>query len=130
MPDPSTLYLDHVSTASHHRAPSPASDTERDTAMTFNMLPRRYTPESLIADSRQARRSVANVLATVPASPGDRRKLGEFMRAHPGQAARPGRRAHRPAGGHALLELADAMEGKPVAAQGPLDGSPASGERG
>ena len=49
------------------------------------LLPRRYTPESLTADSRQARRSVANVLATIPAAPGDRRKLGQFMRAHPGK---------------------------------------------
>jgi hypothetical protein len=73
---------------------------------------------------------VADVLATVPALPGDRRKLGEFMRAHPGQPADPiDARIVRQAG-HALLELAGAMEGKPVTAQEPLDGPPRSGERG
>ena len=98
--------------------------------MTFNLVPRRYTPESLAADSRRARRLAAEALATVPALPGDRRKLGEFMRAHPGQPADPiDARIVRQAG-HALLELADAMEVKPGTAHEPLDGAPPSGEQG
>ena len=98
--------------------------------MTLNLVPRRYTPESLTADSRRARRVVAEALATVPALPGDRRKLGEFMRAHPGQPADPiDARIVRQAG-HALLGLADAMEVPAGTTQGPLAGAPRSGERG
>lgn len=92
----------------------------KGTAMAFNMRPRRYTPESLTADSRQVRRLVADLLSTVPPLPADRRKLGEFMRAHPGQPTDPiDARIVRQAG-HALMELADAMEGTPAATQEPL----------
>jgi len=66
----------------------------------------------------------------VPALPGDRRKLGDFMRAHPGQSADPvDARIVRQAG-QALLELADAMDGKPVTTQEPLGGPARSGGRG
>lgn len=81
------------------------------------MIPRSFGGAAMHA---LARRVVADVLATVPSWSQDRRKLGEYLRAHPGPTASSVDARMIRQAGQAFTEVADAMEGKPLATDEPL----------